>query len=88
MILMRSPDKKDQLSEVLKLSATDLKKLGIVDSIVPEPFGGAHNDTKAIAASLKAELIDSLAGLAALSTDDLVRARIKKFRDMGRWSDR
>ena len=88
MILMRSSDKKDQLSEVLKLSANDLKKLGIIDSIVPEPFGGAHNDPKAVEASLKTELVDALNVLAAMSADDLVRARINKFRDMGRWSER
>ncbi len=86
MILMRSTDKKDQLSDSLKLSAPDLKGLGIIDSIIAEPFGGAHNDPETVIGTLRSELVRVISELSAIAPDTLVTARIEKFRAMGRWS--
>lgn len=86
-ILTRSADKKDYFSEALKLSSTDLKKLGIIDIIIPEPVGGAHHDPQSVANSLRTELLSSLKKLSSLSEEELVRNRINKFRVMGKWSE-
>jgi len=87
-ILMRSSEKKDYFAEKLKLSAGDLKKLGIIDTIIPEPVGGAHNDPKSVAGKLKKELVASIAKLKEKSPDELLRARRRKLRSFGRWSER
>ena len=87
-ILMRSTEKKDQLAEALKLSASDLKKLGIIDTIIPEPFGGAHNDPPKVADTLKSEIMKLLKVLKKISSEELVRSRIRKFQSIGRWSER
>lgn len=87
-ILMRSSEKKDYFSEMLKLSAKDLKKLGIIDAIIPEPMGGAHNDPGLVAQKLKKELVASIRKLLEMSPGDLVDSRIRKFRAMGRWTEK
>jgi len=87
-ILTRSPDKKDYFSEALKLSGTDLQKLGIIDAIVPEPIGGAHNDPKSVAKKLKKEITTQLKKLSSMSPETLVQDRISKFRSMGRYTER
>ncbi len=87
MILMRNTDKKDKLAESLRLTAQELKKLGIIDHIINEPLGGAHNDPKKVAVVLKTELLKLLPKLMLVPGDDLVDARIRKFRAMGRWSE-
>lgn len=51
--------------------APRLKELKLIDSIIPEPLGGAHRNPEAMAASLKAQLLEDLADLDVLSTDDL-----------------
>ncbi|MFA6471912.1 MAG: acetyl-CoA carboxylase carboxyltransferase subunit alpha [Candidatus Latescibacterota bacterium] len=86
-ILMRSTEKKDKLSEELKLTAPELKKLGIIDTIIKEPLGGAQNDPGAVAEQLKNEILLSLSQLKSDTPSLLVEKRIRKFRDMGRWSE-
>jgi len=75
----RAPD----AAEVLKLTAHDLLKLGIIDEIVPEPLGGAHRDPQKTAENLKNILLENLKELKALNKDNLLKARYKKFRDIG-----
>jgi len=87
-ILTRTPDKKDFFAEALKVSAKDLKKLGIIDVILPEPLGGAHLDPKSVAESLKKELLSSLKKLSGMEPAALVMQRQEKFLAMGKWSDR
>lgn len=87
-ILMRSTEKKDQLSGSLKLSAEELKKMGIIDIIIPEPVGGAHNDQRKVADTLKSEIYPLLKKLKEMSVEELVRSRIRKFRAIGRWSEK
>ncbi len=86
-ILMRSTEKKDKFAEELKLTAPELKKLKIIDAIIKEPLGGAQNDPEAVAEQLKSEILQSLVQLRACSPDILVAERIRKFREMGRWSE-
>lgn len=87
-ILMRTPDKKDKLAEELKLTAPELKKLGIIDLIVKEPLGGAQNDPQAVASLLKQELLALLGELRSIPAVELVRRRVEKFRGMGRWVEK
>ena len=86
-ILVRNSDKKDLFAEALKLNANDLKKSGIVDIIIPEPIGGVHNDPLMVADRLKNEIAAIVKKLKNVSPDELIHARIKKFRLMGRWSE-
>jgi len=82
-ILWRSKEKKEQSAESLRLTASDLKELGIIDVIVPEPPGGAHRDHKRAAEMLKSHIVESLSGLKDVPPDKLVEARIEKFSRMG-----
>ena len=86
-ILMRSTEKKDKLSEELKLTAPDLKKLGIVDTIIKEPLGGAQNDPAKVAGELKTEIMRLLTELKRISADRLVEERIRRFRGIGQWTE-
>ncbi len=85
-ILWRSWDYKEQAAEALKLTASDLLELGIIDRIVPEPLGGAHRSHQQAAAILKDILIQELQGLKKIKKDKLVEKRIEKFSKMGSWA--
>lgn len=82
-ILWRSWDYKEQAAEVLKLTAKDMLSNKLIDGIIKEPLGGAHNDVKAIAAEVKRVIIESHKELSKLSTEDRISQRIDKFCDMG-----
>lgn len=70
-------------AKALKLSAPDLKKLGAVDAVVPEPMGGAHNDPDEAAAMLGEAVRKQLAALKKLSEDQLVDQRYERYRNIG-----
>jgi acetyl-CoA carboxylase carboxyl transferase subunit alpha len=72
-----------QAASNLKLTALDLKTLGIVDRIVPEPKGGAHEDWDEAAAHLAEALKESLAEVDSMTDSDRVARRYKRFRKMG-----
>ena len=74
---------KAEAAERLKLTAPDLKALGIIDTIVPEPAGGAHNDAEATADALDRALRESLALVSALGPAERTERRYAKFRAMG-----
>jgi len=61
----------------------ELKKLGIVDRIVPEPEGGAHEDWDKTAALLTEALKESLAEVDSMTDDDRIARRYERFRKMG-----
>lgn len=82
-IIWRDSGKAELAAAALKLTAPDLKELGIVDGIVPEPEGGAQNDYDAAAHALHFAISQSLGELAKLSPKDLVDQRYEKFRKMG-----
>ncbi|HKB90915.1 MAG TPA: acetyl-CoA carboxylase carboxyltransferase subunit alpha [Opitutaceae bacterium] len=74
-------------AEALKLGAADLLKLGIVEGVLTEPFGGAHNDPAAAGATLKAALKKNLGELTKLSIDDLLEKRYDRYRNLGEYEE-
>jgi acetyl-CoA carboxylase carboxyl transferase subunit alpha len=83
-ILWRTADKAADAAEAMKVTAQDLKALGVIDTIVPEPLGGAHRDGAKAIAALGDELERALASLAGLDRSALQRDRREKFLRMGR----
>jgi len=82
-ILWRSWDYKMQAAEALKLTGEDMKGLGLVDDIIPEPLGGAHADREATFASVKKVLLRELDKLQKMDADKRVNNRLRKFSNMG-----
>jgi acetyl-CoA carboxylase carboxyl transferase subunit alpha len=82
-ILWRDGKKGPQAAEALRLTATDLERLGIIDGILAEPVGGAHRDHAAAAATLKGEMVRSLDALGAIESPELLDRRLAKYRAMG-----
>lgn len=82
-IVWRDSGKAELAANALKMTAVDLKDLGLVDEIVPEPQGGAHEDLDQAATLLGDALERNLELLAAQSADELVEGRYEKFRSMG-----
>ena len=82
-ILWRSWDYKKQAAEALKLTGDDMKGLGLVDDIVPEPLGGAHANREATFQTVKDVLISELDKLQKLNPDKRVNNRLRKFSNMG-----
>lgn len=70
-------------AEALKITATHLKELGLVDEIVAEPLGGAHNDLVTVSQNLKNALLKHLGEVQALSVEERLRRRYEKFRQYG-----
>ena len=83
-ILWRSSDKVKEATEALKLTAQDLKKLGIIDEIINEPLGGAHRDPKMIIENVGNAILRNLKELLPLSGEELKKQRNDKFLKMGR----
>ena len=83
-ILWRDAAKAPVAAEALKITGTDLLKLGIVDQVLPEPSGGNHWAPLQAAETLKAALHEHLGVLQQLSEADLLEQRYAKFRRMGR----
>jgi acetyl-CoA carboxylase carboxyl transferase subunit alpha len=82
-ILWRDDDKKGEAAAAMKMTARDLKRLGVVDEVVREAPGGAHRDVDVTAANLSAALRRHLAELWALTPQKLVDLRYEKYRAMG-----
>ncbi len=70
-------------AEALKLSAATLQQLGVVDDVVPEPLGGAHNDLPQAAASLKQAIRKHLAELRGFDPEKLIDSRYNRYRHLG-----
>ena len=82
-ILWRNSSKNKEAAEALKITASDLVKLDIIDEIVPEPIGGAHLDPEQTAKNIKDALIKHLDELTKIPIDKLIPLRISKFQNMG-----
>ena len=82
-ILWRTWDYKQQAAEALKLTATDMLGNGLVDGIIKEPIGGAHNDPAETFETVKKEIEKQYAELSKLTPAKLVDKRIKKYSNMG-----
>ena len=85
-ILWRSWDYKERAAEALKLTATDMQANGLVDMVIREPLGGAHNNPEAMFKSLKIEIKRMIKELSELPVDKLVAERIEKFSNMGSYA--
>jgi acetyl-CoA carboxylase carboxyl transferase subunit alpha len=83
-ILWRDSARKVEAADALKLTAPDLLQLGVVDEIVPEPAGGAHQDPVAAAALADAAIQRSLEWSSSLASAERLQQRYRKFRGMGR----
>lgn len=82
-ILWRSWEYKEQAAEALKLSAKDMKQLGLIDDIIEEPLGGAHTNMRAASATLKQTILKEYKALAKLTPEERIAQRIDKFGSMG-----
>jgi acetyl-CoA carboxylase carboxyl transferase subunit alpha len=82
-ILWGDAAKAPEAAELMRVTAPDLLKLGVIDAIVPEPVGGAHRNWEATAASLRAALRDQLWQLKSKSEAELIEERQEKFRRIG-----
>jgi acetyl-CoA carboxylase carboxyl transferase subunit alpha len=82
-ILWRDAAKAPKAAEALKITAPDLKQLGIIDQVLAEPKGGAHRLPLQAAATLKAALLKNLERLGQMSASDRQEHRYQKFRKMG-----
>ena len=83
-ILWRDPKKSLEAADAMKLSAQDLLDLGIVDSVIKEPLGGAHRDKKALLDEIKKSIRKNLKELSELSREDILNHRKQKFLSIGR----
>lgn len=77
----------DRAAESLKISSKDLIEFGFADEIVPEPLGGAHNDHKAMAETLRDVLLRNLKEVARMTPERRLEKRYEKFRAMGRFTE-
>lgn len=86
-ILWRTWDYKEQAASALKLTAEDMLKNKLIDGIIKEPLGGAHNDPNTMFDTLKVEIIKNLEKLSKLDSDKLINQRISKFSKMGYFNE-
>ncbi|HEY5781805.1 MAG TPA: acetyl-CoA carboxylase carboxyltransferase subunit alpha [Lysobacter sp.] len=82
-ILWKSSDKAKDAAEQLGLTAKRLLELGLIDKLVREPIGGAHRNPKQMGTRLKAVLLNELAALETMSTEDLLERRYRRLRSYG-----
>jgi acetyl-CoA carboxylase carboxyl transferase subunit alpha len=86
-ILWKDASQRERAAEALKLTAADLLHHKLIDEIIPEPLGGAHQDPEAAGESLRDALIRNLAELKKLRPDKLVRRRVEKYAAMGTFAE-
>ena len=86
-ILWRSWDYKEKAADALKLTSKDLLKQKIIDGIIKEPLGGAHNDPNKAAKMLKKKIVEELVALEKISPEKRINERINKFSSMGVTND-
>ncbi len=82
-ILWRTADKAAEAAEAMKITASDLQALGVIDRIVPEPLGGAHRDPEAAIGALKGAILEELDGCSSLGAKELVAQRRAKYLAIG-----
>lgn len=82
-ILFKGNDEAAQLAESLKLTSKDLKQLGVVDQIIPEPLGAAHRDPAATAHAMEQYIAKALRDLKRCKTENLLDRRYERFRNLG-----
>ena len=86
-ILWKSAEKADVAAEAMGITASQLKRLGFVDQILPEPLGGAHRDVNATADTLAQALATTLDELTATSVESLVAKRTARLMQYGKFEE-
>ena len=81
-ILYKDSSKAKEAAENMKLTANDLKKLGVIDKIIKEPENGAQNDFETIVNDIKKYLVQNIKKLEELTEKELLNQRYEKFRNM------
>lgn len=84
-ILWRDGAKAPEAAEALKITAADLKKLGVIDGVIKEPAGGAQKNHELAVAAVKKAVLSALAELKGLSAEELVNRRYDRLQAMGRF---
>jgi len=82
-IIWRSADEAEKAAESMKVSASELKKISIVDEIIKEPLGGAHRNYDEVSVSIKKSLLNNLNSLQKLSTEKLTERRYQRLLKIG-----
>lgn len=85
-ILWKDAQKSDKAAAALKITSWDLKELGLIDRIIPEPSSGAHANPVEAAAKLKEVIWQNLAELSQMTPEQRQELRYQKFRNMGRFA--
>ncbi|MEO8438436.1 MAG: carboxyl transferase domain-containing protein, partial [Chloroflexota bacterium] len=86
-ILWRTADEAPAAAVAMRMTAADQQVLGVIDIIVPEPRAGAHADPAETARRLRPILVDRLAALDALSVDELLDTRYRRYRALGTYTE-
>jgi acetyl-CoA carboxylase carboxyl transferase subunit alpha len=86
-ILWKDANRKSDAAEALKITSTELVKLGIMDGIVPEPLGGAHRDPVGAARILRSTILQNLRELQTIPVSELLEQRYRKLRSYGRYRE-
>ena len=86
-ILWRDAAKAPEAAEALKPTSDDLMKLGIIDSIIPEPDNGAHSNPEEAARLVKNAILEALSDLQKLSVNELLERRLQKYRKIGEYHE-
>jgi len=82
-IVWRESDKAPEAAEAMKVGASDLKKIDIVDEIIVEPIGGAHQDYDLVSANIKSSLLSNIAELSKFSQEELLQRRYQRLLKIG-----
>ena len=82
-ILYKDAGRAKEAAEIMKLTACDLLSFGIIEQIIPEPLGGAHENPESLIPLLKESLVSRLMQLKKLTADELSEHRYVKFQKMG-----
>ncbi len=83
-ILWGDPEQAQQVAEALKITAEDLRELGVIDGIIPEPPSGAHLDQELAARHVHHALTEAFRDLRGISPATLVRTRYRRYRHIGK----
>ncbi|OOZ42971.1 acetyl-CoA carboxylase carboxyl transferase subunit alpha [Solemya elarraichensis gill symbiont] len=86
-ILWKDADKASLAADAMAITSDKLKELGLIDTIIDEPLGGAHRNPDAMAKSLKASLLEALERVESIDSEELLELRYKRIMEYGRFEE-
>ncbi|MEZ4908994.1 MAG: acetyl-CoA carboxylase carboxyltransferase subunit alpha [Saprospiraceae bacterium] len=86
-ILWRNWDHKEEAAEALKLTPEHMLEFGLIDEIIKEPLGGAHNDPEKMAKTLKTHVAKQIKELLEINTPDLIHQRVERYKNIGHFEE-